>query len=355
MLFYLLLAVATAILTEISFRLESRISRAITGFLSIIIPSFFYAVRYNTGTDYFNYILSYKKIKSGYDTRMEIGYVFLNKLCVALNFDVEMLFFITSVIYFIMLRRCLADNEDLLSPGLGMLVFMLMYYQISFNAARQMIAMTILLYSFGYIIRGSLIKFILCVAAAFLFHKSALIFLPAYNICGIVKRDGSIRKLMLKISTMAALIIANIDYIVPQAAEILKAGDYGKYLVPDAYIENDLGFCIRSLPFILTGVYLFITEDFDENEDAIKMAFVLYFISVILQFSVFIGGSFINRISWNYEIILVLLVPYYCKKLSYGGNLALRIMLAGYVVIHWWYVFVHSGSHHTIPYQWIYS
>ena len=59
----------------------------------------FYAVRLYVGTDYYNYVINFLRIKSGYHIRMEIGYVLLNKLCAGLNFKAEMMFFIISLIF----------------------------------------------------------------------------------------------------------------------------------------------------------------------------------------------------------------------------------------------------------------
>lgn len=354
MLFYLILAILTAVLTELSFYPRTKIYRILISVFSIGIPSFFYAVRLYVGTDYYNYVINFLRIKSGYHIRMEIGYVLLNKLCAGLNFKAEMMFFIISLIFFVIIRCSLADNMDLLSPGLGMFVFMLFYYQISFNAVRQMVAMSILLYSFRYIVRERFIKFVLCITAAATFHLSSLIFIPAYIICKFINQDKSLKKSFFKLSIIIVIFIVNCNYIISLASDVLRMNDYSKYLIADNSLQNDLGFFIRSLPFISVGLYLYTASVFDDSETKIRLAFILYIVSVILQFSIFTGGRYINRLAWNYEIILVLLIPFFYRKLSYERNTILRILLLCYVLLHWWFVFIYSESHQTVPYKWIY-
>lgn len=350
MLFYLLLAIITAILTELSIYHKDIVIRKLITILSIGIPSFFYAVRYNTGTDYFSYVLNFKLMKSGHHTRMEVGYVLLNKIVAKLNGEVELLFFIVALIFFTMIRLSLIRNKDLLSPGYGMLVFMLSYYQMSFNLVRQTLAMSILLFSFEYIVKQKKLKWIICVIVAALFHLSALIFIPAFFINLVIIKDKYLAKSIIKIVLVFTLVILNIDYVM----KISILQNYRSYLLTANSINKDLGFFVRSLPFIFIGVYLYITGGINVEDNRISLAYTLYIVSVALKFTVYIGGSYINRMALNYEIILVILVPMYLNKLRSRNNKFIEKMLLCYVVLHWWFVFVYSGSQETIPYQWIY-
>ena len=67
------------------------------------------------------------------------------------------------------------------NPILSLLLFLSFgFYNFNFSGLRQAIAFAIVFYSFLFIIDRKLIKFIISIVIASLFHSSALVFIPAY-------------------------------------------------------------------------------------------------------------------------------------------------------------------------------
>ena len=97
-MFYLILAIIVAVITEISFKVKSKFIRIICGILAILIPTFFFSVRYGIGTDYFNYLALYSDVYNGIDIKIEWAYKYLSKFVASFGGSIEVLFFIVSLI-----------------------------------------------------------------------------------------------------------------------------------------------------------------------------------------------------------------------------------------------------------------
>ncbi len=146
-----------------------------------VIMTLFTGLRWNTGTDWFNYQYYFATIETipFLKSAMEPGYelfVRLFKLLISREYSPFLLFFsfciIASTYYFL----------DRHSPYPIFSVFLLLSYSLvgSGFGVRQDIAICITLLSFSYIQERSLVKFASLVVLAAMFHNSAIIFLPAY-------------------------------------------------------------------------------------------------------------------------------------------------------------------------------
>src|SRR5690554_4913298 len=101
MAIYLIVALITAVCSEISVKSSNKIIRWFCVLFVIGIPSLLSALRYGIGTDYFAYISAFQKLQTtGFHVRFELewGYVLINSIIGKLNGSIETVFLITSII-----------------------------------------------------------------------------------------------------------------------------------------------------------------------------------------------------------------------------------------------------------------
>lgn len=140
----------------------------------------------NIGNDTVEYLRIFKDISlagdmSNYIWRYEIGYLWLNKILSLLTPQPQIILIVTSVIIMVGFARFIYKHSQM--PWLSTyLFFTLGYYGMSMNTIRLSIAIVIILFSYDYLRKQELIKFILAVILAFLFHRTAIVFLLAWPI-----------------------------------------------------------------------------------------------------------------------------------------------------------------------------
>jgi len=87
------------------------------------------------------------------------------------------------------------------------ILFLLGGFNQSLFVLRQYLAIAVIIFSFSFIIKREFLKYIVCIGIAFLFHRTAIVFLPVYFIYGIENK-----KLFIIIS-MASVVVGRIAII----------------------------------------------------------------------------------------------------------------------------------------------
>jgi hypothetical protein len=114
------------------------------------------------------------------ESNYNIGFSYLLKLIFVLT-DGDYQWLITIISLFVMLSYMRFIRKYSPSPIQSILLFLgLLYYTFLFDALKQALAMSILLFAFDAIIDKKPIKFIIITLIASAFHFPALVFLPAY-------------------------------------------------------------------------------------------------------------------------------------------------------------------------------
>ncbi len=184
---------------QIRFESKENFRRAFIAFSVILI--LFAGFRIETGADYTPYFRIFKYARTQpfltehiFDGLVEPTFIWISQLSATLGIN-----FIGVTITFATLAVLLkASTIYKFSPYplLALLIYYITYYFFQeFGHIRQGVAVAICFFSFRYITERSLIKFLICIFIAYLFHRSALFFSLAYFIAP------------LKINTRWALII----------------------------------------------------------------------------------------------------------------------------------------------------
>lgn len=138
--------------------------------------------------------------------RVEIGFLVFEKVVSLFTHDELIYQVIYTFIYYVSVVE-FARNFKGIEFDFLYLFGTLGLYKFMFTGVRQCLAMCICLWSFKFIKKRKLILFIILVALAFTFHKSAILFIPAYFLYN--------RKKSLVTSLLMMLFIVALPFITP--------------------------------------------------------------------------------------------------------------------------------------------
>ncbi|MGX7328547.1 EpsG family protein [Enterococcus bulliens] len=151
----------------------------ITFFISFLLLWILAGARVNTGVDYTTYSLQQIPATLGGDYSVVeplstvvfiVGNYIWGYQGIFILIHFLILFFIFKSIY---------QNSPLLAFSVYLL-FISGFYNHSLNLMRQSIAIAIFLYALKFIFTSNFWKYFLCILIAFLFHKTAVLFIPIY-------------------------------------------------------------------------------------------------------------------------------------------------------------------------------
>ncbi|TDQ38644.1 EpsG family protein [Aureibacillus halotolerans] len=350
MIFYGLLAILTSIFATITAKCKDNISRGVMLFITVFTPSFFAAVRYGIGTDYFSYKQGFTNLELGWGSNSEISYKIISELIIMLGGDFQLLLFIIEAITVLFIYFALDYHKKHLNVGIGMFVFMLLFYQMSYNTMLQVTAMAIILYSIRYILEKRLILFSLFVLLAVTFHFSVLVIYPFYFIYQLI---GSNKKLDKFIRIILYVLILFISYYYDIILTGLVPEHYKHYLQRDPSLELGFGVLILNLPYIVAANYLY--RKFKENCNVFIFYYCTYFVGFILNFSIYYASTFAYRLSWNFIIVQIILLPYLIEKFWGNKRYFFGWLLVFFIIFTWWYRYFYAQNDETVPYEWIFN
>lgn len=212
----------------------------------------------NIGNDTTAYVDIFKRIImtgdiSPFIGRYEIGYLLLNKVGGVITENPQIILVITSVITMIGFSCFFYRYSKL--PWLSVFLFYTLgYYGGVLNTIRHSVALVLILLAFHYIIEKKLFKFILAVLVAFLFHRTAILFIIAWPI---TKIRYNYKTVAIAVITTIGLYIS-FPYILQLAIRVFPTYSYyagSAYLDGEVRLASLFNFFV-GLCVILYGVLL---------------------------------------------------------------------------------------------------
>ncbi len=197
----------------------------ITFFLLFIVS----ALRFEVGRDYTDtYVLAYKKIVAGVkNVRMDIGLKIIYVLMAQIQANEQWIFIITS--FLVNWFACKNIVEQSPNYKLSFWIYLCgTFYFFSMNGVRQSIAMMMFYYSFRFIKERNLKKYLIINGIGFLFHSSAVMFLPLYFVL------DKKYKFKTKFFLILGMIFAS-NILLPIIISILMKTHYSMYLTNGYY------------------------------------------------------------------------------------------------------------------------
>lgn len=295
---------------------------------------------FSIGSDVPGYMLFFKKDSMGFnyvfDHRFELGYKVLNNIISIFTNNDQLFLTVIAILSIAPIGRFIYKYSKM--PFLSLTVYIAFnYYAFTFSGLRQAISYAIIFISYDYIKDRKLMKFLICVVCASLFHKSALIFIPAYYIYRI-----KINKVV--ISSLIVLDLVVFIFRKPIFAFLIN-NFYQSFSIVESSSYTWMAFCTL---IVLLGSFVYKSIiNISEDNGGLYM-FLLMGVSLMLFASV---GNNVMRIADYYYMFVIIFIPEALIALK-DKKLALVVaylIVVGLIVIYLW--FLKGSPFGIVPYK----
>lgn len=309
---------------------------------------------YNVGTDVLGYgIIFFEDAKYApnlvfllKNVSGEWGFHTLMWICAKISDNVHFMFFVEEFIKIILVSSTALYYKDKINSILFIFTYLTFFYFTGFSAMRQLLAMSIFIYSLRFYFEGKHKTYILFCLLAMTFHSSAIFTLFVYVIKFIQRKN-------FKSSIVLHLVIVLFVYVFSiTIMGYLMSNDFGIYSQKaELYTEREGA--VTAKTNILLAVGLFITSfyyKFWKNnlyEYSIFIALIIYNI-----FFLYMSPKFevAFRISWYQMPLITIIFLSFAKKYDNNKRRILNTILISLYSLH----FIISATHGlsgTIPYS----
>ena len=338
--------------------------------MAIFVPTLLAGLRDNTiGTDVLTYVddiwedvrtvssLSElnKNISDNYYEVGDRGYIILNYLLRMISDSPHLAYFGVSSFMFFFVLLAAKDNRYKASMFMMMFLFLFIYYNPSLNMMRQMMAMSVGLYSYKYLERKQWIKLGLCMTFMSLFHTSSFVYLLVIALFLVFR----IKNLRLRLAAIGACIISM--FTIFRYYEVVLVGIVNAGLVPTHYLmykpeEGVFQTSVLIIYFVYEVVFLFVAflvKQQDVKAEVYYYATFHLFGTALSTLSIVMYDA--NRLSQY--IMLISIVIFLPRTLMLARRLkpciypSLLLLTMSISVVGWYYLNIYMGYNETYPYK----
>lgn len=312
----------------------------------IILLSLVCGLRYNVGSDYLLYQNAFNNLAT-YE-RMEFGVATLIKILNGLGFSYNT--FLTIISFCTITFSYFSIKKYSKYPYQSLFLFICLgYYSMCFNGIRQMLAVSICLFSLKYLFNRKLFKYIICIGFAGTCHFTSLIMLPLYFI---VDRIYSKKTLILfmMVSFILYFLYNPLLYAFTHMFPV-----YMPYYQKTSltYWKPGVGtYLIGTMHILMALIIIKYKNKIIKEDEKNKFYINLFFLSIpfyVLSFQ----NALVSRFTYYFAIYEIFLIPYiinifFIKKNKYI-TIIITILFIVYYIIHLY------SFNQMIPYNWIFN
>lgn len=304
------------------------------------------------GTDTISYItnfLSYRYrdwdwVFGSHGARKEYGYYALIKILSSVTDNYTVLLAVVALIF--TAAVCLFIYRYSRIPFLSFVLLVCMgFFYFSLSGLRQVIAMSILIFSYKYVRERKLVPFLLLVALAYLFHNTAIVFLIAYPLA-YIKVNWKHLVVVVGAMIMSLFFQAQVKAFIFEVLGWERIAIYKNY----GYTLTLTGFLIQLSIMFFTMLYY---RQIRENEPKDISLYNLMFLGLIFQVFTPVISEFF-RISMYFSVFNIALVP---NALMQEKNKNITYFYYFFIIaISLIYFYLFGGRHSDIiPYKFIWN
>ena len=359
MFFYIIVFLISIILSYFSVKIKDKRISMIFKILTILFMTCIAGFRYGIGTDYNKvYEPYFNELSNGLDVarmrKFEIGYVLLNKFVIMLGGSFTWVCIITAFITNYFIYKGLENFKEKCSLPFGILLYMLLYYQKSFNLVRQMISVAIIFYAIKYLLSGDKKKFIIWVLIASLFQRTVLvmIIIPFVQKLYENRKYRFIQIISFVLLTVGILNFSKIGVFV----DSMNMEYYSYYFKENESTGITINYFIRILPVIALSVFLF--KEILNNKKILLM-YNLFLFGAILLLLGYVTSTYGERIAIYFLVYQIVLIPIFIRSiLSQKAKFykyPLILIVIGLNIFLWYNDFIFKGREETVPYVSIFN
>lgn len=302
--------------------------------------------RYNVGMDYMAYYQGYagylKNLTNAIRTLDEPGFGVLAWIATRFYNDGASAIFIASVVTVSLpLLVIYRHSNRLLLPTF--LYITMGCWTGSFNGVRQYLAAAVLLCGYEYLKEKNLFKYCVIVFVAFLFHRSAIVFIILYFI---VNRDITIPNVIILIA-FTGLLLLSYDRVF-QFANIVMDKEYSLEIAYTSRAVNRLRVLATFVPVII-----FAYEYFDQKrtQSTVFSLNILIFRAALSVFAM--NSALLYRINIYSSFFAPLAITQLLEGVSEKNRKIIETLLIVMYFVMWSYELYKSGSMNH--FQWIWD
>ncbi|MBQ8472246.1 MAG: EpsG family protein [Bacilli bacterium] len=243
--------------------------------------------------------------------RHEVAYKYYCKFISTIYNNYSFFLMVTSVLSMIGVYYFIKDNsKNYLNSLLIFITFN--FYGYFFGILRQSLAISILLYSLKFVKNRKLLKFLLAVFLASLFHKTALVFLPIYFVYNLKIN----KKIIITWAVFIGVFLIFKNVILNFIFEYIYKPESLEALSGDGYKMLILLFAVSIASYFYQDKLL---KQDKNNQLFINMTFIATIIQVLA--TIF---STAYRVTLYYSFAIIIVIPNILKLIE---NKKLRIIL----------------------------
>ena len=333
----------------------------------------------NVGTDTINYVSSFISSKqySILETLMqwgnlhntELGYTVFIYILGRLNCSTQVYLFLFEMLSVLPVYIACVKLRDQIPVHIGMAVFFALFYNITYNASRQCVALAFMLLAYCELRERKFVPGTLLCILSILFHKSAFIGL-AFIICGLffenIKANFK-RQLIIIISLFAVSCFPL--YFDELFDWVLKLGIlhnqntiYGQIFSLGGDVKGYSGFGLGGYLSIFLRMILFalplifhVNDDLFRNNKIARSSFIITFVGFILYASASTAFHTIHtyRITLYAEYFLIIYFSFLYRKSNNNVPYKMplqNLLFYGVLYFYWIVTFIFWNAHETNNY-----
>lgn len=319
MITYLIVLFSTMFFAYVGYKTNSSFFLKI----AFVVVFFYLAFRYNYGIDFKSYEFIFNQVKLNTNLgNIEEGWIFINALSPTFSVLIGVLALFYSYTFYRFIKNYVSPNYWWFAILILLLNFSYMITHAS--AMRQTVAILIFINSIKYILEQKIFKYFLCCLLAFLFHKSAIILIPAYFMQFFNTKSS---RIVWLISLIAYLLLALDQSLVLEIYNFFASDNSGLNL--DAYShyvtgDDIVGFRFNNIIYLL----LFIIVAWGDKKQSLEFRklgrlFLLALYCMALSNSV----EMVARISYYFFPLSIVLYPSFLKN-AFGYSIVKYTFIA---------------------------
>lgn len=303
--------------------------------ICIIILATFSALRGpDIGNDTQQYIQVFKDVnKQNIDfseTRYEIGYLWMNKIIGYFTNNYQWLFIVYSIFIFFSVGRFIEKYSRI--PWLSLFLFFTYgFFNFSFTAVRQAIAISCLLFSFDFIKERKFLKFAILVSIASLFHTTAILFITAYIAVYIKPSWRNFTYIILAGTCICILFSAIFGFVISyfQYYEHYSETTY----IGEAGLANSLYIVISSLIWIVSYTILKRNSQLSSPKSATNRLCLILVALAVAIYIISLKANIFDRLALYFNIFSIILLPNAISRLSLHSRIIIEdtVIIAFYI------------------------
>ena len=354
MLFYAGIVFITTLLAWIYSHAKGKQIKRVLYVLLVMFPATISGLR-GVGTDIRHYYEYADEIVAGTYDMVDYKSIFvqITRFLLKQNIGFQVILFATSIITIHIMFKIFDIYKKHISFTFAVFSYMLIFFQMSFNTYRQLIAAAFfLLATVNLFKENDKKKFWIWYILSVLIHSSFLPFGLIYFL-----REWIVERKWIKTRIVVYVVTTVLIFYIPKMMSRMVfllqiIPHYGWYIT--RFYQTGVGFGIfRFLVLGVIPVVFLRMKRIDQGMFDSKIDFLPFYITMgfVLWLTSYISESTIYRISYNLLITLPILHGYFYKKYIRNAKNVIIIGIVAIMVLFWYYDGAVLNIGETVPYK----